>query len=515
MDNDGETLDVRVFAGTVVDTDRLHELARLMGAALEGIAEAEHHLAYVRALVWGNAFRAPATSPQVAAAIESVRDHGDCLQGLRSQVEDLRADLGAAIAAYEEAEHTASNTLRSSHPAFIHFLVGAALLVLPVLGVPTWVLPAAATALAVASTRSAGRQGVPLLLNGQAHLRGAALWFVPMIKPTGVLHTRDGRVLASQLTPVEALAASLLDVTGFDHFGGDVRVWLDQGSGRTAASRSPSAVAEVRHWEVTRRDVVAPGAGIAVAPLRSTADVAARLERIARRSTATGTGEVELIAQRGADGRRAWTVVVPGTRETWAAANPQDHLSNVQLVGEQRSDAMLAVLQAIEMAPIRPGEPLVLVGHSQGGIVAAELAADPVLNARHGVAGLITYGAPVGQVEGLVRSVPSLHLENVRDVVPALDGLANEAGPRNVTVQFDGEGTGVGGSPHGVATHQAALDRVLAEGEAPEVEGLLAGIAHAAAWDDPAATAEVYRFRFARTDAVGNWTETARHLGDG
>lgn len=359
----------------------------------------------------------------------------------------------------------------------------------------------------VSMSGKAGR-GVPILINAQGHLRNAALWFVPMINPTGVLYTREGYVMASELTPVEALASSLLDVTGFDHFGGNLRVWLDQED--LAAEEVPTT--EVRDWLVERRELVPLGVGLAIRPLRSTADVSARMKQLARRGDASGLGEIELIAQRGADGGRSWTVVVNSTREKWAAGNPQDHLSNVQLVGEERADAMLAVLQAIEMAPIREGEPIIFVGHSQGGIVAAELAADPGINARYEVAGVITYGSPVGQVDGLTERAPALHLENVDDPIPGLDGLANEAGPRNLTVQFD-LGEDATGSPHSIENHQEALARIGREGEAPEVVELLGDIEHAARWDEPAATAELYRFQFERTDQAENWADTVVHRG--
>src|SRR5436190_30255 len=73
------------------------------------------------------------------------------------------------------------------------------------------------------------------------------------------------------------------------------------------------------------------------------------------------------------------------------------------------------VRSALAAAGAGAGEPVLLVGHSLGGMVAAELARDPQLT----VAGVVTAGSPVGATP---EGIPVLSLENRGDVVPLLSG---------------------------------------------------------------------------------------------
>jgi len=82
------------------------------------------------------------------------------------------------------------------------------------------------------------------------------------------------------------------------------------------------------------------------------------------------------------------------------------------------------------LAAAGAGKPVLLVGHSLGGMVAAELASDPHLT----VAGVVTAGSPVGATP---ESIPVLSLENRGDVVPLLSGEAPVDSIDHVTVQFD------------------------------------------------------------------------------
>jgi hypothetical protein len=77
------------------------------------------------------------------------------------------------------------------------------------------------------------------------------------------------------------------------------------------------------------------------------------------------------------------------------------------------------VLQAMSDAGVGPGESVVFTGFSQGGIMAANLAADPSLPYK--VVGVVTNGSPVDTF-WIPKDVPNVSFAHVSDVVPMLDG---------------------------------------------------------------------------------------------
>lgn len=157
----------------------------------------------------------------------------------------------------------------------------------------------------------------------------------------------------------------------------------------------------------------------------------------------------------------SWSVVVRGTQK-WApgAANPQDMTTNLEEVAGIASDQSRAILAAMEMAGIAPGEPVEFVGHSQGGIVAARLAADPALVSDYAVVSVLTAGSPIAG-SAPAPGVGVLALENTRDLVPALDGADNAEGV--ITVRFDGEESGGKKSAGVPKAHDASTYRALLE----------------------------------------------------
>ena len=161
------------------------------------------------------------------------------------------------------------------------------------------------------------------------------------------------------------------------------------------------------------------------------------------------------------------------------ASNPQDMLTNFQGVGGLDTDQKRAVLAAMEMAGIDKGEPVEFVGHSQGGIVAADLATDQALCQDYSVVSALTAGSPIaGSVPE--EGVRVLALENTRDIVPGLDGANNAPGV--VTVHFDGEPYIPEGKEGGkVVAHDIGLYRnALADLQAHQGEEL----AEVRAWEE-------------------------------
>ena len=131
---------------------------------------------------------------------------------------------------------------------------------------------------------------------------------------------------------------------------------------------------------------------------------------------------------------RSWTVDIRGTQSfTVGTDGPQDMLTNLQGVGGMASDQFYAIQEAMKDAGIAPGEAVEFAGHSQGGIMAAQLAADPAVRSRYNVVSVVTAGSPTATIGP--TDVPVLSYENSGDIVPGLDGYATR-GENVTTVMF-------------------------------------------------------------------------------
>ena len=145
------------------------------------------------------------------------------------------------------------------------------------------------------------------------------------------------------------------------------------------------------------------GVGVGVAPaslVPTPKEPTALLDHLASLDGSSNSGQFMILRHETplGDGTssRSWSVVVRGTQK-WGvgASNPQDMLTNFQGVGGLDTDQKRAVLAAMEMAGIDKGEPVEFVGHSQGGIVAAELATDQTLCQDYSVVSALTAGSPI------------------------------------------------------------------------------------------------------------------------
>ncbi|TFC88083.1 hypothetical protein E3T24_03820 [Cryobacterium sp. TmT2-59] len=115
----------------------------------------------------------------------------------------------------------------------------------------------------------------------------------------------------------------------------------------------------------------------------------------------------------------SWVVYIGGTVE-WspvAAEQPWDLTSDLSAVADQDSGSYRAVVQAMREAGVRPADPVIPVGHSQGGLVAAQVAASGEFN----TVAVATFGAPDGQIT-LPPGVDAVTVEHSDDLIPALGG---------------------------------------------------------------------------------------------
>lgn len=157
---------------------------------------------------------------------------------------------------------------------------------------------------------------------------------------------------------------------------------------------------------------------------------------------------VEVVGEEGS----AWVLEVPGTRlwDPRASASPFDVTTDVRLMAQESTVLAAGATEALSRAQAScghdtSGEPVMLVGHSLGGIVAAGLASSPRFRRGHGRISVVTLGAPVSRMP-VPTDVSVLSVEHVQDAVPRLDGTGNPDRERWVTVTRDlrGDDDGVG-----------------------------------------------------------------------
>jgi hypothetical protein len=197
----------------------------------------------------------------------------------------------------------------------------------------------------------------------------------------------------------------------------------------------------------------------AARPPRDLRDVVAGL---ARRCDDSRHGMIDVRVLAMPDGTRRAIVDISGTK-SWDPLPTSDITSLTTngraLVGE-RTAYEQGVLAAMHRAGVRAGDDVMLVGHSEGGMVAVNAARDALASGAFNVTHVITAGAPIGRTVGaLPSSVQVLALENAKDVVPHLDGRANPDRPNVTTATTNhGDGTIVGDHSVDGAYLEAAAD---------------------------------------------------------
>lgn len=135
-------------------------------------------------------------------------------------------------------------------------------------------------------------------------------------------------------------------------------------------------------------------------------------------------------------------VYIPGTRTAslgWTA-NPMDMKTNLQEISGRISNVEIGVEKALAAAGVKPGDRIMLIGHSQGGLVSISVAKQAKSgNFPYSVEKVVTFGSPVGA--SAPENLPKiLSVENQFDLVPKLDGKANPSAPNWLTIEGRVEG---------------------------------------------------------------------------
>ncbi|OKL50609.1 hypothetical protein BM477_01230 [Boudabousia marimammalium] len=125
-----------------------------------------------------------------------------------------------------------------------------------------------------------------------------------------------------------------------------------------------------------------------------------------------------------------WVVIAPGTDHMAATtiANPADTESNIREMLDLRSAARAGVERALNSAmealevpvELRQQQQILMVGHSQSGVTAHALAAEPLYEAR--ISHVLTIGSPSRGIS-LPYGVRSVSVEHIQDCIPWMDGL--------------------------------------------------------------------------------------------
>lgn len=152
-------------------------------------------------------------------------------------------------------------------------------------------------------------------------------------------------------------------------------------------------------------------------------------------------GRVRVVGVACGDGSVAWTVLIPGT-QSWdpvAGDQPFDVTTDVQALAGRWTLLAAGVAEALRAAQASrgragAGDRVLLVGHSQGGIIAASLASDPAFRTAQRVTHVVTAGAPVSGFE-VPAEVSVLAVEHEGDPVPQLDLLHDPIRPGWVTIR--------------------------------------------------------------------------------
>lgn len=130
---------------------------------------------------------------------------------------------------------------------------------------------------------------------------------------------------------------------------------------------------------------------------------------------------------------RDLVVYIPGTQSNaLGGKNPLDMKSNLELMTTKGLAASeTAVLAALTELKASANDRVLFVGHSQGGLVASNIA---VSNNEFEVAGLISVGAPIANQP---LTIPTIAIEHTNDLVPALSGSTNPLTESWVTIHAD------------------------------------------------------------------------------
>lgn len=135
------------------------------------------------------------------------------------------------------------------------------------------------------------------------------------------------------------------------------------------------------------------------------------------------------------DGRVSHAIHVPGTNDgSFSHPSIRDWNSNFYITGNELADPVRVVLDAIRQHDIGPNDTIMISGHSQGGAVAAYVAA--ALADDYSITHVASFGSAPGRIP-VLDDVQYLNVGTSQDLVPAGDAKAPPDLPNVTSVQAD------------------------------------------------------------------------------
>jgi hypothetical protein len=153
------------------------------------------------------------------------------------------------------------------------------------------------------------------------------------------------------------------------------------------------------------------------------------------------------------DGETRYIAYIPGTDDMTTLPGGSDDTvrdmgANLRLMGGDQTAYGEGVVEAINRATAGdPDAHVMLVGHSQGGMTAAQIAAMGASSgANFTVDHVVTAGSPTAQVPSIPSHTTMLSLENQGDAIPLTDGEPNPDQRNRTTVRFDSNTGSISGN---------------------------------------------------------------------
>lgn len=131
------------------------------------------------------------------------------------------------------------------------------------------------------------------------------------------------------------------------------------------------------------------------------------------------------------DGHTRHVVSIPGTGSILGPTGFNSDLAVMAtahtqaLDTDQMPELTRRVIDAMNHADIAPDDEVLLVGHSLGGMVAADIASRPSLRARHNIRGVVAVGSPLGGFR-VSADVAVLSISHEEDPIPMLRSGADD-----------------------------------------------------------------------------------------
>jgi len=388
---------------TLVDTDVLEAQLALLRRVHAEATDWKHRLELIRDL---EPNRAPAWHPgdewfSLLAASQTV-------EVIETTIEDLAHNLALAADAYADAERARFLFARVAGEAS-GWLLGAGLRLF-------------APFLVVSGLQAVALAGLGLAIGGL--VTGTDPREVTAALGAGIVNSgllTDAAFVAS----IRVVMSSLDDVAaGFAGVPFPVSGLLGEGGVGVfgVTSSAAGALAVARRFTLLQETPVMVNRQSAISWVSAPTSV----EALAARIPPAGDGLPQVRIERYSDsGRALWAVYIAGTVD-WnpvSTTEPWDLSSNVAAMANENAGSYEAVVQAMRAAGIAADDPVTLVGHSQGGLVAQRVAAEAEFHTDL----VVTFGAPESPVR-VPTGVTELAVEHTNDLVPALGGLVGLSG---------------------------------------------------------------------------------------